>query len=207
VLNPAVLALQTYMLDFDCRLSSITGFVKWPDDDGYGPSLGLHHDSVVRHSLSIGKDSHTANCNWLLTDYTRDNGALAVVPGSHLRHHRPNVFQLEGVDEAIPVEAPAGSAVVFHGNLWHGAFPRKNPGLRLGLSTYYSRSYLQVNEDYRAALTPDVLERNPKRLGVLLGLASAWGWTSADGPRFGRAFGALAEACAEAGIPFNPLAT
>jgi hypothetical protein len=200
VLNPCALALQTYLLDFTCRLSSLTGFVKWQDESGYGPSLGLHQDSLVRHSIPVGKDSHTANCNWLLTDYTKENGALAVVPGSHRRTHRPDVFKLEGVDEAIPIEAPAGSLVVFHGNLWHGAFPRTNPGLRLTLSAYYSRTYLQVNEDYRAAITDDVLARNPKRLAMLLGFGEPFGWTSADGPRFSRSIEVALAAAAEAGL-------
>jgi ectoine hydroxylase-related dioxygenase (phytanoyl-CoA dioxygenase family) len=34
---------------------------------------------------------------------------------------------------AVAVEAPAGSLIVFHGNTWHGALPRRRPGYRFTL--------------------------------------------------------------------------
>ena len=78
---------------------------------------------------------HKRNTNWLLTDYTKDNGALCIVPGSHKLCRHPK--QGEGVEDAVPVEAPAGSVCVIHGNLWHGAFPRINPGLRITIVADY----------------------------------------------------------------------
>jgi len=201
VCNPYILALQTYMLGFDCRLSSLTSIVKWAEDSGYGPTLGLHADTYVKHSLPIGKDTHTGNSAWLLTDYTKDNGALCVVPGSHRHGRQPNTALLEGVQDAIPIEAPAGSLVVWNGNIWHGAFPRTNPGLRLVLTMYFGRSYLQVQEDYRTNITPEVLDSNPKRLAALLGLASPLGWTSELGADYAAAARVLAEAAEEAGLP------
>ncbi len=197
ICNPYLLALQTYMLGFDCRISSCTSFVKWRDEDGYGPTLGLHADTPVMHSIPIGKDTHTGNSAFLLTDYTLANGALAMVPGSHryARQPRPG----EGADAAIPIEAPMGSLVVWNGNMWHGAFPRTAEGLRLVLTMYFNRSYLYPQEDYRRTVTQEILDANPKRLAVLLGLSNPNMWESTDGPDFVGAAALMQAAREEAG--------
>lgn len=200
LLNPYSLALQSYMLGFDCRLSNMFGIVKWAEGPGYGRSLGLHADSFVHAPLMGGRETHTGNSTFLLTDYTKDNGALAVVPGTHRFGRLPAAHLLEGAEHAIPIEAPAGSLVVWNGNLWHGAYPRVNPGLRLTLASYFTRSYLQVLEDYRPNVTPEILASNPKRLAVLLGLADAQGFSSTDGPSYSQAAQYLSDAAAEAGI-------
>ena len=65
---------------------------------------------------------------------------------------------------------------------------------------YFNRSYLQVHEDYRHTVTPEILADNPKRLGVLLGLGQPWGFQNGDGPDFSSADRFLHEAYEEAGI-------
>lgn len=198
LLNPYVLALQTYLLGLDCRLSSMFSIVKWQEEDGYGPTLALHADSVVPAQLTGGRETHAGNATLVLTDYTKENGALAVVPGSHREGRQPNIRLLEGKEHAVPIEAPAGSLIVWNGNLWHGAFPRTNPGLRLSLTMYFNRAYLQMQEDYRPHLTEELLASHPKRFAVLAGLGQAYGWTSPDGPSYSRAAEAIAGAAREA---------
>ncbi len=46
-----------------------------------------------------------ANLAWMLDDFTADNGATLVVPGSHLPNGRPDPL---AHDEAIAAEALAG---------------------------------------------------------------------------------------------------
>ena len=64
------------------RLSSTNSFIKWAGEFGYGPTLGLHGDQGA-NPLPWGPTALTANATWCLTDYRRDGGALAWVPGSH----------------------------------------------------------------------------------------------------------------------------
>ncbi|HEX2038180.1 MAG TPA: phytanoyl-CoA dioxygenase family protein [Acidimicrobiales bacterium] len=181
LLNPVATALSSYLLGGDYRLSSLTCFVKWA-----GPptgSLGLHADypGGLRGDLPPVYGL-VANATWVLTDYTRENGALAVVPGSHRLARRPGPG--EGEDDAIPVEAPAGSLVVWHGNLWHGAYPKSTPGLRLSLVNYMCRPAMRTQEDYRPQLTPEVRARLPKRLVDMLGGFDPMMWTDERGPQF-----------------------
>lgn len=64
---------------------------------------------------------HVINSLWLLDDFTSENGATRVVPGSHLL---PPQRRQPGAEAKHPqqqlVLAPAGSALIFNGHLWHG---------------------------------------------------------------------------------------
>jgi hypothetical protein len=126
------------------RLSSVNSFVKWQGDYGYGPNLGLHVDQNGS-AKPWGKNSLACNAMWCLTDYSKAGGALAYVPGSHKSNATPT-----GTNEqhlAVPVEAPRGSLVVWHGATWHGAFPKLTPGLRLNVTAYYRHLMVMPQEN------------------------------------------------------------
>lgn len=180
VQHPVTLPLIDYYLGEECQLSSLTCFIKWPDATGYGPNLGLHNDSGLYRSGPLPTTPHVFNTNWILTDYTLDNGAFCIVPGSHKlrRHPKPG----EGVEDAVPVEAPAGSVLVFHGNVWHGAFPRKNPGLRLSINAYYCGPHYRAQECFRGRISPAMAQRNGKRFQKLVGYDDIWGFSDSRGP-------------------------
>ncbi len=144
--HPLTLPLIDYYLGSGCLLSAFNGIVKWQDPVGYGHTMGLHADTHLYPFEPLPDPPMVFNTNWCLIDYTKDNGALAIVPGSHKlrRHPKPG----EEVDQAIAVEAPAGSVIVFIGTLLHGAFPRINPGFRLWVTAYYSAFYCRTQEHY-----------------------------------------------------------
>ncbi len=178
VLNPRPLALVTYLLGRHCVLSSLGCHLKGPG--GYG--LVLHSDQANGVPQPFPAMSLVANCNYALTDYTMAAGALAVVPGSHCRYRQPTRAELRlDNPEAIAVEVPAGSAIVWHGATWHGSYPRQIPGLRVNLSTYFCRPYLLPQENYRDHLPEGYLDGADPRLARLLGTELAYGWTD-DGP-------------------------
>jgi ectoine hydroxylase-related dioxygenase (phytanoyl-CoA dioxygenase family) len=128
--------------------------------------------------------SHVSNTNYALTDYTEAGGALAMVPGSHQLGRQPTAAErgLDGNERnpnAIPIEVPAGSAIVWHGNTWHGSFPRKQPGLRINLAVYFCRQYLEPQEDYRGYIPEGFIEANGGpggRMATLLGENLVHGW-------------------------------
>ena len=171
VLHPTALPLITYLLGESCTISSVTGYVKGPSQ----MALGVHSDTAYVPD-PLPPYAQIANVNYCLTDYTDANGCLTIVPGSHRYCHRPRDGQ--GADEAMPIEAPAGSAVVFHGNTWHGAKPRRNPGLRLSLSTLYCRMYMRPQEHYESILGREIIARNPQRFSQLIGMDVPTGWQS-----------------------------
>ena len=97
---------------------------------------------------------HNANMNWLLTDYTRANGALAYVPGSHLEQRFPPAR--EATDRAVPVEAPAGSLVIFQGCTWHGSYRKETPGLRISVHGIHCRPYILPAHDFQGQISDEV---------------------------------------------------
>lgn len=168
-LNPASLALQNFMMAGRTRLSSVNCFVKWKGDFGYGPRLGLHADQGGVPT-PWGAVAHTGNSTWCLTEYTLEGGALAWVPGSHREGKRAP--PPERVKDAIPAEAPKGSVIVWHGATWHGAFPRKEEGLRLGLAVYHRHAATLPQEDVPGQTTEEMVRdcENPEVYRVIAGL-------------------------------------
>jgi hypothetical protein len=183
LMSPGPLALVSYLLGNHCVLSSMGSHLKGPGGNG----LLLHSDTGNGAPDPFTPYSQVANCNFALTDYTEEKGALAMVPGSHRHARQPTRWEV-GLDgerrygHVIPIEVPAGSAIVWHGNTWHGSFPRKVPGLRVNLSCYFCREYIQPQEDYRHNV-PDGFLRGEEdaRLARLLGADLVYGWQD-EGP-------------------------
>ena len=98
-----------------------------------------------------------------------DAQGLTVVPPERAA---PN----ESLDAVVPVQAPAGSLIVWHGHTWHGPFPRTVPGLRISVLFYFCREYVAAQERYGNAVPPELLARNPARFRTLMGLADPYGW-------------------------------
>lgn len=178
VTNPSALALISYLLGESCLLSSLTGMVKGPTNE----RSVLHTDNGMIPS-PFPRYAQVANATWVLTDYTREDGCLLYVPGSHLLCRHPTEGERRDEDSMVPVEASAGSLIVWHGNLWHAAFPKQTPGLRLNLIMLFCRMHCITQEDFVGRVPPGLLERNPPRLRKLLGEHITYGWME-DGPDF-----------------------
>ena len=146
------------------------------------------------------------NATYLLSDYSRENGALCFVPGSHRAMRQPLASEnfdfgrldpraameegalgdldLAKITEApniVPVKALAGSLVVWHGNTWHGAVNRTSPGLRVNLVLFFCSPWLRPQEAYRECVPDEILARNDERFAGLMGRNMHFGWT-AEGP-------------------------
>ena len=180
VMNPTLYSLIDYLMRGQQQISSVTSFVKWR---GERKRLGLHSDCPPDRDGRLPACSDVANAAYCLTDYTLDNGAIAMVPGSHLYCRRPGAG--EGESSAVPVEAEAGSLVVWHGNTWHGAFEKKTDGLRLNVTTYHCHRRLKNQENYQWRVGQEMLDRNPPEFARLVGADDHMGWDE-RGPEYSR---------------------
>ena len=113
-----------------------------------------------------------------------------IVPGSHKLCRPPNPEESWLDPErqnpnAVAMEGPAGTAVLWHGNTWHGSFPRLIPGLRLNLAVPYVRPFMKLQERYGSELPQSVIDRNSNhpRFRQLVGLEDSYGWKE-EGPNF-----------------------
>ena len=190
IMHPISLALVTYLLGRRCVFAGSTVFMKGPATGqpdmqlgakGEGLQLGLHADNNT-HPEPFTPYATLCNATWLLCDYTKEGGALSFVPGSHKACRNPG--NGEAVKRAVPVEAAKGSLVVWHGNTWHGSYPRLVPGLRTSIAFEFIRSYMARHEDIDAHVTPEMLDRNDERFAVLMGRdLLQWG---EEGPDYGK---------------------
>ena len=187
LMEPKPLAMITYLLGETCLSSSVGSHFK---GQGVGGQVPLHSDNGNGIPSPYPSYSLVANVNYALTPYSRKAGALALVAGSHRRARQtlPNEMNLAGDTanpEAISMDLEPGDAVVWHGNTWHGSFPREIPGIRMNLACYFARQFVVTQEQHKGVVPKDVLERqaNNDRFLQLVAGRQPYGWL-AEGPNY-----------------------
>lgn len=179
------LALITYLLGESALLSSMGCHFKGPGGD----PLVLHSDNGNGMPAPFPAYSQVANVNYALTPYSREAGALALVPGSHRHARQPRFDEMQLSGDQTNTSATAmnidpGDAVIWHGNTWHGSFAREIPGIRMNLAVYFCRQYVQTQEQHKGVVPEAVLARHDDaRFRTLLGAKQPYGW-QAEGPDY-----------------------
>jgi ectoine hydroxylase-related dioxygenase (phytanoyl-CoA dioxygenase family) len=103
-----------------------------------------------------------------LVDFTAENGATRVVPGSHRweRGRRPSAVEI--VDAAMP----AGSTVIYLGSTLHGAGTNTTAGTwRYGVHLSYTLGWLRTEENNYLAVPPAIARGLPVTAQEILGYA------------------------------------
>jgi ectoine hydroxylase-related dioxygenase (phytanoyl-CoA dioxygenase family) len=169
LMNEAMLALVTYLLGESCFLHHERAAIKGPGDQ----YLPMHADPSG--PTPYPWISQVCNTTFALTDHSIEDGTTCFVPGSHRLCRQPTRAEAMDLSSFVPLEVPAGSLIVWHGNAWHGALPRKRPGIRVSLVQYFSRpsAASDVPRNFNSVVTPAMLARNPPRFATLLGVDDA----------------------------------
>jgi ectoine hydroxylase-related dioxygenase (phytanoyl-CoA dioxygenase family) len=203
LLEPKPLALITYLLGESCVLSSMGCHFRGPG----GLPLAFHSDGQATGLMS--SVSMVANCNYALTPYSREAGALIMVPNSHRKQRQPTLHEnwtaggetmadiiarnpepeeLDTIEWECPkggvtLNINPGDAVIWHGNTWHGGWRRDIPGVRMNLSAYMCRQHIIPQERRGDDRYPEVFQRhaNQPRFAQLLGEKVYNGWRE-EGP-------------------------
>ena len=159
-LHPLLLGVVEQVLGPHHQLSAPVGLYLAPGET----KQFLHYDDHV-YPLPVPHSQVVFNSMWPLCDYTTGNGTTRVVPGSH----RWTARRSPSEDEAISIEMPAGAALLYNGNLWHGSGANDSDQPRLGILMEYVVSWLRPQETHLLAVPPDVVRDLPPRLQELLG--------------------------------------
>ena len=182
LMNEVIMSMSAYFLNNQAQLSSMSSFIKWKGEN-YKAAMGLHADTQPSSNNKLPTEWVDA-CNsvYCLTDYTKEDGALAVVPKSHKFGRPPSSINDFDGNNVIPIEAPAGSLIFWHGNLWHGAYPKLTDGLRVNLTTFMTHRRIKTQESIKLKVTQEMLKRNPsKEFARMVGLNDSNGFNE-DGP-------------------------
>lgn len=147
--QPRVLAAMRHVLGTQFRLSSLNGRASLP---GQGLQ-GLHAD--WGEAVEPG-DYYVCNSIWLLCDFTEENGATRVVPGSNRSGQHPKDVLADAKaphpDEVV-LTAAAGTVVIFNSHTWHGGTLNRSNAPRYGLHSYFTRRDQRQQTDQSASLS------------------------------------------------------
>jgi ectoine hydroxylase-related dioxygenase (phytanoyl-CoA dioxygenase family) len=167
---PEVLERVAYVLKPQFKLSSLNARSTDPHSPEAQP---LHCDAG-----SLPDENGYCVCNtiWLLDDFTPENGATRIVPGSHKWGKLPQDVLADPAaphPEEILVTGPAGSVVVMNTHAWHGGTANRTDRPRRALHSFYCR-YDQPQQQYqKRLLRPETQARIAGRLRELLALDDA----------------------------------
>jgi ectoine hydroxylase-related dioxygenase (phytanoyl-CoA dioxygenase family) len=104
-----------------------------------------------------------------LVDFTEQNGATRVIPGSH----RWPVDRVPEERETLPAVMAAGSAVIYLGSTIHGGGANRTPDQwRRGMHQSYVLGWLRTEENHYLATPPEIARNLPRAAQELLGYAA-----------------------------------
>jgi ectoine hydroxylase-related dioxygenase (phytanoyl-CoA dioxygenase family) len=105
------------------------------------------------------------HCMWAMNDFTEENGATRVIPGSHRWEDKLRPTE----DQTIAAEMPKGSVLLYLGSLYHGGGANRSDGPRRGVNVGYTLSWLRQEENQYLACPPSVARELPEPLAQLAG--------------------------------------
>lgn len=103
-------------------------------------------------------------CNtiWLLDDFTENNGATRIVPGTHKSKILPSEAmedtELPNVDE-IKIIAQAGSVFIFNSHVWHGGTTNHTNKFRKSIHSYFCATDQPQQLDQKKHITEETKTR------------------------------------------------
>lgn len=160
--HPVVLPLMQHLLGAGCLVSSLSSITIHPGE----VAQPIHADDQV---IPIPKPHKavTANSMWAITDFTEENGATRVIPGSHLCDHSPVYGQHY---DSICAAMPRGSILVWDGGLWHGGGENRTSARRRGIAMNYCAGFIRQQENQQLGIPLDTLRRFDPVLQDLCGM-------------------------------------
>jgi ectoine hydroxylase-related dioxygenase (phytanoyl-CoA dioxygenase family) len=104
----------------------------------------LHRDELAWDFFPFPPD-YDVQCNtiWAMTDFTAENGATRVVPGSHLKPGKQDYTDAD----TIQAEMSRGSVFFYTGKVYHGAAANKTDQIRQGINLTYAVGWVRQEEN------------------------------------------------------------
>jgi hypothetical protein len=164
--HPRVLAAMVHVLGPSIKLSSL-------NYRAAKPGMGLQKLHVDWHETVSPGQFTVCNSIWLLDDFSRENGATRIVPGTHLSGSLPQEVLPDAAashpDEVI-IDAPAGSVFIFNSHAWHGGTNNQTNKERRSIHSYFCRSDQPQQVDQSRYIKHETLSRLSPAAVKILGL-------------------------------------
>jgi len=145
-------------------VNSFGGFTHMPQGVTYA---GTIHRDIRSY---FGDKPMMLNMLVMLDEFTPDNGATYLLPGSHRLKEMPDE-QTFGA-RAAQALGPAGSVVVFHSQLWHCSGRNSSSAERRALTLTFTRPFYKQQLDYPRLIGYDKLPSLSEKQRQLIGYNS-----------------------------------
>jgi len=125
----------------------------------------LHRDQMAFDFFPF-PDNYHVQCNtmWALTDFTAENGATRIQPGTSAMSDEAAVAV-----EVIQAEMPRGSVLFYDGKVLHGGGANTSDGPRQGINITYAVGWVRQEENQFLACPPEVARTLDDDLLKLMG--------------------------------------
>jgi len=147
----------------------------------YCERIQLHLSQIIRLQPGQGKQQihrdrwawgqHLQNLEpqfntiWAMTDFTLENGATQVVPGSTQWSDKRKA-QPEEICQAV---MPAGSVLLYTGSVFHAGGENRSAEDRIGVNLTYTLGWLRQEENQYLSCPPDIAAGFSPELQDMLG--------------------------------------
>jgi ectoine hydroxylase-related dioxygenase (phytanoyl-CoA dioxygenase family) len=167
-IHPIILAVMDEFLLRGCRQYqlNLTQAIRIGPGE---PQQIMHPDDPLFPFVHPGYEA-MINCMWAVDEFTSENGATNVVPGSH-KWERVGLIPERGPaqDEITQGVMPAGSVLIYFGSLLHCGGANRTAKPRTGIVLSYCQGWLRQSENQYLAVPLEIAKTLPERLQRLLG--------------------------------------
>ena len=125
----------------------------------------LHRDRLAWGGYLQRSIEPQLNMIWAVTDFTKENGATRVVPGSHLWEDGRGAHE----HEITYAEMKAGSVIIYTGSVIHSGGANVSAADRIGINITYSLGWLRQEENQYLSCPPEIAATLPADLQRLIG--------------------------------------
>jgi len=158
--HPRLLALLDHLFEPNYLLSQAQAINIHPGEE----AQQLHFDDSF-YKIPRPRPALAASVIWAIDAFTPENGATAIVPGSHTW----DGATMPTPDQTIPCVMPAGSMVVFLGTSWHGGGANRSPRDRLAFTNQYCAPWLRTQENFFLEVPREIVRTLRPAIQSLLG--------------------------------------
>ena len=132
------------------------------------PAQPIHRDQWAFDFFPF-PPGYEVQCNtlWAMTEFTAENGATRVIPGSHRYADRLSFAEAD----TEPPEMEAGSVLFYTGSIYHGGGANRSDVVRSGLNITYARAWLRQEENQYLSVPLEIARELPEPLLRLMGYA------------------------------------
>ena len=124
-----------------------------------------HRDQMAFDFFPFPSDYHVqCNTMWALTDFTAENGATHIAPGTSSMTDEAATSVAE-----IQAEMPRGSVLFYDGKVLHGGGANTSDQVRQGVNITYAVGWVRQEENQFLACPPDVARTLDDDLLKLMG--------------------------------------